>query len=389
MKLKFFCILLLYFAAFVSYDDALNVLALYGAIPLAFMLSFLGNNSFKKNKYVKLLSLLFLWVAFTYLGATYMAEANNQMKNILGVFVYSVTLANLSKDKRCLPWLYVIYLIIFIQAIVYAQNHILIEGFDISMDRLNDQKLNANTVAYYTFFVTFALFELGNKYLVTNEILIKVFRILFLAMYYISFMVAIYTASRQVLVIQLPLLVLLTYMRYINRASVTRKVMFFFVAIAVCIASSSMIEETYDNSFLKVRAEKELKDDSRNFLIQDAIKVGAEHPLMGVGPGNYVRYSYNAHFSHCTYTELFANTGILGFLIYAYILGVFVYTQYKRYRNYKDKTYMVFLICGLIYVFDNFFYVFYVDLWLMGFFILLASHSEQYYKYQMRLVCDY
>lgn len=386
MKLKFFCILLLYFAAFVSYDDALNVIALYGAIPLAFMLSFLGNNSLKKNRYVKLLSLLFLWVAFTYLGATYMAEANNQMKNILGVFVFSVTLANLSKDKRCLPWLYVIYLIIFIQAIVYAQNHILIEGFDTSTDRLNDQKLNANTVAYYTFFVTFALFELGNKYLVTNEILIKVFRILFLAMYYVSFMVAIYTASRQVLLIQLPLLTLLTYMRYINRASVTRKITFAFVAIAVCIASSSMIEETYDNSFLKVRAEKEIKDDSRSSLVKDAIKVGTEHPIMGVGPGNYVRYSYNAHFSHCTYTELFANTGMLGFLIYAYLLGVFVHTQYKRYRNYKDKTYMVFLICGLIFVFDNFFYVFYVDLWLTGFFILFASHSEQYYKNQTRLV---
>lgn len=46
---------------------------------------------------------------------------------------------------------------------------------------------------------------------------------------------------------------------------------------------------------------------------------------------------------------------------------------------------MVFFICGLIYVFDNFFYVFYIDLWLIGFFMLLASHSEQYYKFQRKI----
>lgn len=385
MKLKIFCIFLLCFAASVSLNDTLNPLALYGAIPLAFILSFKNNNCFKNNRYIKLLSLLFLWIAFTYLGATYMAEANNQMKNILGVFVFSVTLANLSNDKRCLPWLYVVYLILFIQAIVYAQNHIMIEGFDTSTDRLNDEKLNANTVAYYTFFITFALYELGNKYLIANKILIKTFRILFLSMYFVSFMVAIFTASRQVLLIQLPLLALLTYMRYINGASVKRKVIFVFAAIAVFVACSSMIENIYDNSFLKVRAEKEVKDDARSLLIQDAIKVGTEHPIVGVGPGNYVRYSYSAHFSHCTYTELFANTGVLGVLIYTYILGTFVCVQYKRYRLCRDKTYMVFLICGLIYVFDNFFYVFYIDLWLIGFFMLLASHSEQYYKFQRKI----
>ena len=385
MKLKFFCIFLLCFAASVSLNDALNPLALYGAIPLAFILSFKENNCFKKNRYIRLLLLLFLWIAFTYLGATYMAEANKQMKNILGVFVFSVTLANLSNDRRCLPWLYAVYLILFIQAIVYAQNHIMIEGFDTSTDRLNDEKLNANTIAYYTFFITFALYELGNKYLIANKILIKIFRILFLSMYFVSFMVAIFTASRQVLLIQLPLLALLTYMRYINGASLKRKLLFILAAIVLAVASSNSIVYVYDNSFLKIRAEEDVKDDVRNLLIKDAIKVGAEHPIIGIGPGNYVRYSFSGNFSHCTYTELFANTGVLGALIYIYLLIAFIHTQYKRCMVYKDKTYAIFLICGIIYIFDNFFYVFYADLWLIGFFILLASHSEQYYKFQRKI----
>lgn len=381
-KIETICIILLYFAASVSLNDSLNPIALYGAIPLSFFLSFSVGNSIKTNKYVKYLFYLILWIAFTYIGATYIQEANYQMKNLLGVFVFSVTLANLSKDKRCIPWLYGIFIILFIQALIYANNHILIEGFDTSKDRLNDEKLNANTVAYYTFFVTFALYELGNTFLVKKDSVVRVFRICFWAMYIISFIVALLTASRQVLIIQLPLLALLTYIRYIKGASAKRKVVFFLIASVICISSIDKIADAYDNSFLKVRSEQDAKDDVRGALMQDAIKVGFEHPVMGVGPGNYVRYSFNKHFSHCTYTELFANTGVFGFLIYVTLLLMFIKKQWNRMRIYRDKAYLVFLICGLIYLFDNFFYVFYVDLWLIGFFILLASYSETYYRFK-------
>ena len=371
---------MLYFAASVSLNDSLNPIALYGAIPLCFILSFSISNSLKNNRYVKQLVLLIIWIAFTYLGATFMKEASNQMKNLLGVFIFSVALANLAKDRRCIPWLYGIFIILLIQALVYANEHIMVAGFDIATDRLNDEKLNANTVAYYTFFVTFALYELGNSFLVRNRILTRIFRVLFLLMYVVSFSVAILTASRQVLIIQLPLLCLLTYIRYINGSNIKNKVLFVIIAIALCASFTNQITNIYDNSFLKVRAEKDVEDDARTLLLKDALKVGLQHPIMGVGPGNYVRYSYSRHFSHCTYTELFANTGVIGFIIYINLLFLFLKKQYKRMRLYKDKTFVVFGVCGLIYFFDNFFYVFYVDLWLIGFFILIASHSEVYYN---------
>lgn len=378
--LEVLCIAMLYFAASVSLNDSLNPIALYGAIPLCFILSFSISNSLKSNKYVKQLVLLIIWIAFTYLGATFMKEASNQMKNLLGVFIFSVALANLAKDRRCIPWLYGIFIILLIQALVYANEHIMVAGFDIATDRLNDEKLNANTVAYYTFFVTFALYELGNSFLVRNRILTRIFRVLFLLMYVVSFSVAILTASRQVLIIQLPLLCLLTYIRYIKGANIKNKVLFVIIAIALCASFTNQITNIYDNSFLKVRAEKDVEDDARTLLLKDALKVGLQHPIMGVGPGNYVRYSYSRHFSHCTYTELFANTGVIGFIIYINLLFLFLKKQYKRMRLYKDKTFVVFLVCGLIYFFDNFFYVFYIDLWLIGFFILIASHSEVYYN---------
>lgn len=381
-KKEILCIILLYFAASVSLIDSLNPLALYGAIPLSFFLSFSVGNSLKTNNYLKRLLVLILWVAVTYFSAVFVEEANTQMKNLLGVFVLSMTIANLSSDKRCVPWLYGVFIILLIQAFVYANSHIMIEGFDTATDRLNDEKLNANTVAYYTFFVTFAIYELGNSFLIKKRVIANIFRLLFFAMYGVSFTVAILTGSRQVLMIQIPLLVLLTFIRYIEGASLKRKLLFVLIAAVACVASIDPITKSYDNSYLKVRSETKVKDDVRALLLQDAIKVGCQHPIMGVGPGNYVRYSFNRHFSHCTYTELFANTGIIGVLIYVSLLLMFITSQWKRFWKYRDKTYLVFLVCGLIYLFDNFFYVFYVDLWLIGFFILLTSHSETYFNYK-------
>lgn len=381
-KKEILCIILLYFAASVSLIDSLNPLALYGAIPLSFLISLSVGNSLKTNNYLKRLLVLILWLAATYFSAVYVEEANNQMKNLLGVFVLSMTIANLSSDKRCVPWLYGVFIILLIQAFVYANSHIMIEGFDTATDRLNDEKLNANTVAYYTFFVTFAIYELGNSFLIKNRVIANIFRLLFFAMYGVSFTVAILTGSRQVLIIQIPLLVLLTFIRYIEGASLKRKLLFVLIAAVACVASIDPITKSYDNSYLKVRSETKAKDDVRALLLQDAIKVGCQHPIMGVGPGNYVRYSFNRHFSHCTYTELFANTGVIGTLIYVSLLLMFITSQWKRFWKYRDKTYLVFLVCGLIYLFDNFFYVFYVDLWLIGFFILLASHSETYFNYK-------
>lgn len=169
--------------------------------------------------------------------------------------------------------------------------------------------------------------------------------------------------------------------RYIKGASIKRKFMFAFIAFIICLSITPSIIDAYDNSFLKSRSEQKVKDDVRTVLLKDAIEVGLDHPLIGVGPGNYVQFSFNKHFSHCTYTELFANTGLPGVIIYVYLLLLFVKTQWCRMRRYRDRTYLVFLLCGIIYFFDNFFYVFYVDLWLIGFFMLLASHSESYYKY--------
>lgn len=196
----------------------------------------------------------------------------------------------------------------------------------------------------------------------------------------LSFYTAIYTASRQVLSIQLPLISILLYIRYLKNHTIAKKLQFSFIAILVSLAILPFVIDTYDSSYLKERNEINIEEDSRIKLAKDAIKVGFEHFPLGVGPGNYIVHSYNKHFSHNTYTELFANEGIVGLIIYLVIVIGFVKEQWKRYRMYADDIFLVFFWCGAFYIIDGFFYSFYQELWLISFFILTITHSKTYYE---------
>lgn len=373
-------LLLIYFSAFVRLDEAMNVIALYGAIPIAFFLSFFTGNSLKNNKYILLVICLYLWICFTYLFAEYVDTANVQMKQILGVVLLCITVANLTKDPKLLPYLYGIYIVFFIALVIYARQHILSINYDISKDRLNDEKLNANTVAYFLFYVTVSIYIIGD--LIKKGTLSKLFKLTLFAIIPLSFYVAILTASRQVLIIQIPLLTLLFLIRYGRNM---RKALAFILVIT-CIAGGAYLyigKDIYEKSYLKQRSERNVEDDPRTYLMKKAIEIGCENPLVGIGPANFQHHNKFHHFSHNTYLELFANTGILGVLIYLGILISFMKRQWKRYRATKDKMFLTFLSIGLIFMADNFFYVFYNNLWLMAFLILFTTHSEIYYKQQI------
>lgn len=66
--------------------------------------------------------------------------------------------ANGNSIKMC-KYLYVTFFVLYIGAWYYSYNNSLVV-MDITSDadRLNDDKLNANTMAYYTFYVTMGAF---------------------------------------------------------------------------------------------------------------------------------------------------------------------------------------------------------------------------------------
>ena len=283
-----------------------------------------------------------------------------------------------------IPWLYLTFIVLYISAWIYAQNHIVVEvtgAFEGEAARMNDAKLNANTMAYYTFFISFILFIFGE--IIENSFWKKICRIVFLGVVPLSFIVALMTASRQVLVIQIPLVSFLLYYRYWKKVRWTYRITAVAVLVVSCFAMSGFVSSTYENSYLAVRSEKKLSEDGRYVLLERAVKVGFENFPLGVGAGNF--RAYGGNISHCSIAELWANQGIIGTALFLWLVCSFLKKQWQNYNITKNRIYYLFLGFGVFFIVDNFFYVFYTDLWLISFFILVATHSEtllqEHYSY--------
>ena len=371
-------ILFIWYAAFASlWSQSANMVALYVVLPIAFFVCFFQPEALKPNIYFKLLLALLIWIAISYLWAKYKVPAGRQLKQLLGTFILCYIYNVISKNEKAVPYLYITYLILFIGAVIYAKQNIL-GSMDSENSRLNDDKLNANTLAYLLFYLTFAIYELGT--FAKRRLLKVTLDFAFLLTIPITFIVALLTASRQVFIVQIPLIAILLYLRYLKQTRTRTKLLFLLFTLVCAVIVAPYVTDIYEDSYLKKRNEIEIKDDARVILLHDAIEVGMRYFPFGVGPGNYVYHSPRRNFSHNVYAELFANEGIVGLILYVWMMMLFVVRQVKRYYRYKDKQYLCFLLFGVIYIFDGFFFVFYPYLWLMGAFILVASHSEVYYS---------
>lgn len=372
-----FIIVCVWFSAAVSLlSDSINAVALYGVLPIAFLMTILFKWNSGRSKYLSILIVLYIWILFSGLWATDIQHAMRQFKQILGAFIFCVIVVKNCQNQKCIPYFYVAFIILLIGDWCYAHNNIF-EVIDVGEERVNDDKLNANTFAYHTFYVTQALFLLGE--MAKNGIR-KTLRVLFLLTIPLSWFTAMMTASRQVLLLQIPFIAGLLFVRYIKNASVNNKIAFVIVALSLFILSTPSVMEKYGDSTLAQRMQIDLKEDSRVDLVKDAIRVGVEHFPLGVGPDNYIVYSYNQHFSHNVYAELFANEGVVGLVLYLVLMGSFMRNQLRRYRWYKDHTFLIFALFGAFYILDGIFYSFFQHLWLIGFFMLVATHSEVYYR---------
>lgn len=369
-------ILGIWFSAFAGLlNTTINKIALYIVLPILFCVTILTNIRVKPHKYMRLLLLLFIWILFSVLWASNVQLALVQVNQILGSFILCYIISIQGLKPRLVPWLYVTFIILLIADWYYAYNNIF-SVIDLGVERLNDDKLNANTFGYHTFYATFALFILGE----INMKHRRLFQIMFLLMIPLSFLTAIYTASRQILLIQVPLILLLLYGRYYRSKSIRLKVVAIIITVISALVLIPRAVDMYSGSTLKERTELDVNEDGRLLLLLDAISVGNQYFPLGVGANNFQLYTNNKGFSHNTYLELYANEGIIGVLLYVIMLLTFLKRQWRRYRMTGDVIFFYFFVAGFIYALDGFFYVFYPHLWLISFFILIATHSELYYN---------
>lgn len=374
-------ILCMFFAAFASlFSPSLNSIALYFAIPLAFILSFRKYRFRHISKTFKIITILYIWIFISSFWAISNYAALAELKVCLGTFMLCYIFTVNSNKKNLIPLLYITYIILYLSAWNYAHKNILVDMTVLGAEgeRMNDTILNANTMAYYTFFVTFSIFVLGE---IKQRLIIKsIIKWLFIFMIPITFLVAILTASRQVLIIQIPLFIILLYFRYLRNTTNNKKVLFVFIALCVGLYFVGDIYNMYKNSYLYTRSLDNVNDDIRSLLIKDAFKVGLDNFFTGVGAGCYIIVSRYKAFAHTTYLELFANTGIMGVSLFVWAIINFLLTQISRYKETKDLMFLLFFVFGIFFAFDNIFYVFYSSVWLLGIFMLVAAHSDQHFK---------
>ncbi len=368
-------------ALFSLLSDTANKVGLYLALPIAFLMSTLMNRGFRLNIYEKILYTLFAWDCMAYLWAENKELASIELHALLGAFLLTYVVSIQGRKLSHAPYLYFVWALLYISAWNYAAHHILVFMTD-NNDRLNDENLNANTLAYYTFYFSFLCYVLSE--IVKLKWLRRLWTVGFWVMLPMSFAVALLTASRQVLVIQLPLYAMLIYIRFIKGVSVKRKILFCFLALICLIAASGQVEKAYNDSFLKQRSEKSITEDTRFALIGNAIQVGIDNFPLGIGSANFQAVSQRREIAHNAYLEAFADMGIIGLLLYTSLMVVFTFRQWRRYWQSNDKMYFTFFTFGLIYTLDGFFFVFYNAIWLISFFMLVAAHSEAYHEQQTK-----
>lgn len=360
--------------------QSLNSIVLYGILPFVAFISFCQEKKFIVNQYTQIFYILFFWLILTSLFSVSIETSFLNVKRALGSVLTCYIFAVQAKRRQFIPYLYIVFIVLFLSTVNYVVNNFLINFDKIGgRQRIGDDSLNANTLAYYTVYVTFICFILGE--IVKSHKLQKVLRILFFAAIPLSFWVAIITASRQVLMIQIPLIAILCYFRYVKFDTAKTKIivlLFLFIIVYAYFADS--VIEQYNKSYLAERSEVSVTEDSRFVLIEESILLGLNNLLVGVGPGCVSLFTTERAFAHNTFLELFAGTGIIGMIIFIVLVWKYFKTQIIRYKKTRDKLFMYFIVFGFIFLVQQFLYVFYASLWLMGFFMLVATHSDTYYK---------
>lgn len=368
----YFAIFSIMLYALVNFTSQIQI-ALWLFLPISGVLIFLRTRTIFINSYLKYLACLYLWFAFTTIEAYNVEVAIASVTRTFAVFLFCYILSYLSFYYRTSWWVAITYLIFFLNCVYYAQTHILEvvaigDGF-----RMSDEKLNANVFGYFLFFVTFFVYHLG--IIAKNQRIRSVFRILFFFLIPTAFFIAILTASRQILILQVPYFAILIYYRYWKTSNIFIKTGLILGILLAVLFFADDVTESYNTSNLATRSQIEVTEDTRAVLAKEAFEIGIQNPIMGIGPDNFKLFSVEHNFSHNSYLELFANSGIIAVFIYCLMLAKFLKAEYSSWKYNHDAISFSFLVFGIFYVLDNIFYVFYLNTWLMGIFVFVGSLS--------------
>jgi O-antigen ligase len=102
-----------------------------------------------------------------------------------------------------------------------------------------------------------------------------------------------------------------------------RYLLMVFGGLAVCalLTSGSQLKKRYEAIFNPQEDQSAYGSaEQRNMLLKRSIELTLEHPIFGLGPGNFNTASGVWRVTHNTYTQISSETGLPGFILYVMIL---------------------------------------------------------------------
>ncbi len=336
------------------------------------------NKQFLKHSSIKILIGFFVWSVFSSLFAENLDAAVKTEGKLLVVIMFTSILSYIA--TKSVQHVFLVYkgyiaVLIFLFALSFATDDISpfsgTENNSIRNKSSDEWLMDPNTFGYYIFFALSFAFMLYTVYKPTLTSKVKLILLILF-----SFTLIVYTASRGGYIVFL-VVVVLNAIAYFFQSSLKnfRVLLLYFILVVVAgQVLSSSYSALIKDSYLEQRFEedKENEESPRKLHILEATKVGITHPFLGVGGGNYAHVPRNfeqGSFSHCSFTEAFANYGLLGliFLLILYVdFGKRIILLYND-KFLKDKRPVIIIAIFFIsYIIYNFFYVTYLTPEFMG-----------------------
>jgi putative inorganic carbon (hco3(-)) transporter len=98
-------------------------------------------------------------------------------------------------------------------------------------------------------------------------------------------------------------------------------VLFGVLAVCALFFGGSELKTRYEAIFSPQESRSAYESaQQRNMLLRESIVYTFEHPIFGLGPGNFEIVSGDWHVTHNTYTQISSETGFPGFILYIMIL---------------------------------------------------------------------
>jgi len=118
----------------------------------------------------------------------------------------------------------------------------------------------------------------------------------------------------------------LSWLWFCHRQSIFRRAGSLLLAVLVLVGLYCLTSYAMQNTYLGARykgvsLESQL-DTGRLAMYKRGIELFVEHPLAGVGLGNYTVVSGMGYYSHSDYIEVLSTTGLVGFALYFFLYCV-------------------------------------------------------------------